>query len=92
MGGVKSYLPRKQTTIINKDQIPQINVPHKYESFFNISVMLLDQGTYRKIHPAIRGLFSEKMPHTNMAGRLAYFVKNWQLLTQDQSVLTIVRG
>ena len=54
--------------------------------------MLLDQGTYSQIHPAIRGLFSGKMPHANMEGRLAYFVKNWQLLTQDQSVLSIVRG
>ena len=32
------------------------------------------------------------MPYTNMAGKLAYFVKNWLLLTQDQSILSIVRG
>ena len=53
---------------------------------------VLDQGTYSQIDPVIRGLFSGKIPHANMAGRLAYFVKNWQLLTQDQSVLSIVRG
>ena len=28
-GGVQSYLPRKQTTVINKDQIPQFLRNHK---------------------------------------------------------------
>ena len=44
-------------------------------------------------HKLVKWLFSlGQLPNIQVAGRLKHFVKKWELLTKDQSILEIVKG
>ena len=44
------------------------------------------------MHPIIRKLFTKSIPIVPLAGRLAYFIAAWEKITQDQEILSIVKG
>ena len=44
------------------------------------------------IHPVVRKLFTEEIPNVPLAGRLSQFVKQWEEITRDQEILSIVKG
>ena len=43
------------------------------------------------IHPLVRKLFNEEIPNVPLAGRLSQFVKQWEKVTHDQEILSIVK-
>ena len=44
------------------------------------------------VHPLIRHLFPEKIVQAPLAGRIKFFLQNWQQVTRDQRILDIVKG
>ena len=55
-------------------------------------VPLIKIATLEHVHPIIRKLFTKSIPNVPLAGRLAYFIAASEKITQDQKVLSIVKG
>ena len=53
---------------------------------------LIPEESLTNVHPLVKNLFTEKIPNLQLAGRLAHFSKNWEKLTQDQEILSVVKG
>ena len=51
---------------------------------------LLPLASMALIHPVVRKLFTEEIPNVPLAGRLSQFVKQWEKVTHDQEILSIV--
>ena len=45
-----------------------------------------------KVHPLVRNLFHIKERQAPLAGRLKFYSENWEKLTQDGDILSIVQG
>ena len=45
-----------------------------------------------KVHPLVRNLFHIKERQAPLAGRLKFYSENWEKLTQDVNILSIVQG
>jgi len=62
--------------------------------FLNLGPQVLLPQDFPKIHPLVQNLFVVKeFPQTlSCAGRIKFFQKNWQCLTQDPQVLGMVQG
>ena len=45
-----------------------------------------------KVHHLIRNLFYVKARQAALAGRLKFYSENWEKLTQDLNILSIVQG
>ena len=58
--------------------------------FFNIPDLL--EVNLNTVHPLVRTLFSREVPAVPLAGRLNFFEKNWRVLTQDNNILSIIKG
>ena len=46
----------------------------------------------KEVHPLIRNLLDSKIKQAPLAGRLRFYLKNWEKLTQDPNILAIVQG
>ena len=55
-------------------------------------VPLIKIATLEHVHSIIRKLFTKSIPNVQLAGRLAYFIAAWEKITQDQDILSIVKG
>ena len=55
-------------------------------------VPLIKIATLELVYPIIRKLFTKSIPNVPLAGRLAYFIAAWEKITQDQEILSIVKG
>ena len=44
------------------------------------------------MRPVVRKLFTEEISNVPLAGRLSQFVKQWEKITLDQEILSIVKG
>ena len=55
-------------------------------------VPLIKFATLEYVHPIIRKLFTKSIPNIPLAGRLAYSIAAWEKVTQDQEILSIVKG
>ena len=53
---------------------------------------LILEASLTNAHAFVKNFFTRKIPNLQLAGRLAYFRKNWKKLTQDQGILSIVKG
>ena len=53
---------------------------------------LLNLSEYQKVHPFVKTLFKETRGTFPLAGRLKYFLKNWEKVTNDSIILGIVKG
>ena len=53
---------------------------------------LIPKESLTNVHPLVKNLFTGKIPNLQLAGRLAHFSKNWEKLTQDQEILSVVKG
>ena len=53
---------------------------------------LIPEESLTNVHPLVKNLFIGKTPNLQLAGRLAHFGKNWEKLTQDQEMLSVVKG
>ena len=53
---------------------------------------LIPKDSLTNVHPLVKNLFTGKIPNLQLAGRLAHFSKNWEKLTQDQEILSVVKG
>ena len=49
-------------------------------------------ATLEHVHPVIRKLYTKRIPNVPLAGRLGYFIAAWEKITQDQEILSIVKG
>ena len=49
-------------------------------------------ATLEHLHPIIRKLFTKNIPNALLGGRLPYFITAWENITQDQEILSIVKG
>ena len=57
------------------------------------SMEILSPEIYSHIHLAIKGLFPpKKAQNFPQAGRLQYFLENWEKLTSNPAILNIVKG
>ena len=56
-------------------------------------VPILSVQDYPKVHRLVKNLFPVKLSQSlPLAGRVKFFIKNWEKLTKDPSVLEIVQG
>ena len=53
---------------------------------------LIPKESLTNVHPLVKNLFTGKIPDLQLAGRLAHFSKIWEKLTQDQEILSVVKG
>ena len=53
---------------------------------------LLNLSDYQKVHPFVKTLFKETRETFPLAGRLKYFLKNWEKVTNDSAILSIVKS
>ena len=53
---------------------------------------LIPEESLTNVPPLVKRLFTGKIPNLQLAGRLAHFSKNWEKLTQDQEILSVVKG
>ena len=61
------------------------------KSLYLNTPQLLDKDK-SKVHPLIRNLFRVKAREAPLAGRLKFYSENWEKLTQDVNILSIVQG
>ena len=53
---------------------------------------LIPKEFVTNVHPLVKNLFTIEIPNLQLAGRLAHFSKHWEKLTQDQEILSVVKG
>ena len=53
---------------------------------------LLNLSDYKKVHPFVKTLVKETRETFPLAGSLKYFLKNWEKVTNDSTILSIVKG
>ena len=53
---------------------------------------LLNLSDYPKVHPFVKTLFKETRKTFPLAGLLKYFLKNWEKVTNNFTVLSIVKS
>lgn len=53
---------------------------------------LLNLSDYQKVYPLIKTLFKETRETFPLAGKLNYFLKIWEKVTNDSTTLGIVKG
>ena len=53
---------------------------------------LIPEESLTNVHPLVKSLLTGKIPNLQLAGRLAHFSNNWEKLTQDQEILSVVKG
>ena len=53
---------------------------------------LLNLSDYRKVKPFVRTLFKETRETSPLARKLKYFLKNWEKVPNDSTILSIVKG
>ena len=62
-------------------------------TFFKEILTLVPREKLPYAHKLVKRLFSlGQLPNVQLAGRLKHFVKKWQFLTKDQSILEIIKG
>ena len=50
---------------------------------------LLNLSDYKKVHPFVKKLFKETRETFPLAGKLQYFLKSWEEVTNDSTILSI---
>ena len=53
---------------------------------------VLNFSNYKKVHPFVKTLFKETRKTFPLAGRLIYFLKNWEKVAIDSAILSLVKG
>ena len=53
---------------------------------------LLNLSDYQKVHSFVKTLFKETREGFPLAGRLKFFLKKWGKVTNDSTILSIVKG
>ena len=66
--------------VTTTEAILEVNRPSK-ASISSILPNILQEETFSNAHPAVKQLFSLKIPRVALAGRLKYFETNWEKLT-----------
>ena len=72
---------RVNTSLENLKEVP-----------FTNNSKLVPLASMTLIHLVVRKLFTEEIPNVPLAGRLSQFVKQWEQITRDQEILSIVKG
>ena len=54
-------------------------------------VLLIKISTLEHVDLLIRKLFTKNIPNVPLAGRLPYFIRAWEKISQDQEILPIVK-
>ena len=55
-------------------------------------VLLMKIATLEHVHPIIRKSFTKSISNIPLAGILPYFITAWEKITQDQEILSTVKG
>jgi len=81
-GSGRGHFSTKFAKIINLQSFHQSKTSNSFTFYFP------------KIHPLVQKLFAiKKFPQIlSRAGRIKFFLKNWQCLTQDPHVISMVQG
>ena len=61
-------------------------------TLFSMFHELIPMENLKYVNSWIESLFSGKFPAVPLARKLKYFIINWGTLTQDQNILSIVKG
>lgn len=98
MEGNNNYMATIQTDVdFNLDTKEKVNLslfPLKAPQFKEPALLkIMDREELTHVHPVVKHLLSgQVIPNVPLAGRLKYFLPAWESLTQDQSILKIVKG
>ena len=71
---------RVNTSLENLKEVP-----------FTSNSKLVPLASMALIRPVVRKFFTEEIPNVPLAGRLSQFVKQWEKITLDQEILSIVK-
>ena len=87
MGTAAEVIPEVKETMVRK----------KFQGALicnNVEVpVLMNLEDLTQVHPAIKGMFHNgNIPNVPLAGRLKHFLLQWQKLTRDPQILSIVEG
>ena len=52
---------------------------------------LIPEESLTNFHPLVKNLFTGKIQNLRLAGRLAHFNNNWEKLTQDEEISSVVK-
>ena len=86
----ESSIMQVQHQMVNTSFAIQKEVPVTSNSEL---VPLIKIATLEHVYPIIRKLFTKSIPNLPLAGRLAYFIADWEKIIQDQEILlSIVKG
>ena len=85
----ENFIPGEEE--INWNQNPHVT-PISSISLKPKTSDLLNLSNYQKVHPFVKTLFQETRETFPLAGRLKYFLKNWEKFTNDSTILGIVKG
>ena len=85
----ENFIMQVQHQMVNTSFIIQKEVPVTSNSEL---IPLIKIATLEHLHPIIRKLFTKNIPNALLAGRLPYFITAWENITQDQEILSIVKG
>ena len=86
---LESSTMQVQNQMVNTSFIIQKEVPVTSNSKL---VPLIKIADLEHVHQVIRKFFTKSIPNKPLAGRLASFIATWEKITQDQEILSIVKG
>ena len=85
----ESYIMQVQHQMVNTSFTIQKEVPVTSNSEL---VPLIQIANLEYVYPIARKLFTKSIVNVPLAGRLAYIIAAWEKITQDQEILSIVKG
>jgi len=80
--------------VVAEEEVPQAKEATtnrvRKNSFPLVNILPLNR--YYSVHQSIMHLFPSQIPNVPLAGRLKFFYKNWEKLTKDPQILSMMKG
>ena len=86
----EKFIPGEEVEV-NWDHNPHVT-PTSSISLKPKTPDLLNLSDYPKVHPFVKTLFKETRKTFPLAGLLKYFLKNWEKVTNNFTILSIVKS
>ena len=85
----ENFIPEEKE--VNCNQNPHV-APKSSISLKPKTPDLLNLSDYQKVYPFVKTLFRETRETFPLAGRLKYFLKNWEKVRNDSTILSRLEG
>ena len=90
------YQAKMQEVMVGGNSSPNLHKGVSHLSSYSLvnSVVILPVEEYPKVHPLVKDLLiiKEFPKSMSVAGRIRFFVKNWECLTQNPDIINLVQG